>query len=146
MGVAPLVALAEKWLNKKRTIVLLGAKTKKGILCIRDFRKLGCKVHIATEDGSCGHKGLVTELLKKVLGASNIEHRASIYACGPKAMLKEIASISRRLHLPAQGSLEENMACGVGACLGCAIKTKDGYKRVCKDGPVFDLKDIIWGK
>ena len=140
MGVAPLLALAEKLANRKRIVVLLGAKSKDSILCARDFSKLGAKVQIATDNGSRGHKGLVTDLLKNVLQTN----KPTIYACGPKPMLKEIAHITFRNRIFAQGSLEENMACGVGACLGCAVKTKAGYKRVCKDGPVFNLKEIKW--
>ena len=69
---------------------------------------------------------------------------STVYACGPKAMLKEVAEISQRYKIPAQVSLEENMACGIGACYSCPVKTKDGYKLVCKDGPVFDASEIVW--
>ncbi|MBU4140710.1 MAG: dihydroorotate dehydrogenase electron transfer subunit [Candidatus Omnitrophica bacterium] len=154
MGVAPLLALAEKLADRKKIVVLLGAKTKGSVLCAGDFKKLGVKLQIATDDGSQGYKGLVTDLLKKLLllrathpptslGTGNAQ-RTTIYACGPKAMLKEIARISRRFRMPAYASLEEDMACGVGACLGCAVKTTAGYKRVCKDGPVFNLQEIKW--
>lgn len=152
MGVAPLLALAEKSADRKKIAVLLGVKTKGSVLCAGDFKKLGVKLQIATDDGSQGYKGLVTDLLKKLLrarhpsaslGTGNAQ-RTTIYACGPKAMLKEIARISRRFRMPAYASLEEDMACGVGACLGCAVKTTAGYKRVCKDGPVFNLQEIKW--
>ena len=159
MGVAPLLALAEKLADRKKIVVLLGAKTKGSVSCAGDFKKLGVKLQIATDDGSQGYKGLVTDLLKKVL--HNTQYaclsarltakpwarqaiRNTIYACGPKAMLKEIAHIGRRFHISAYASLEEDMACGVGACLGCAVKTTAGYKRVCKDGPVFNLQEIKW--
>ncbi|MDI6606108.1 MAG: dihydroorotate dehydrogenase electron transfer subunit [Candidatus Omnitrophota bacterium] len=142
MGVAPLIFLAEK-LREFKIIVLLGAKTKNQLLCERDFKKLGCQVKIATDDGSKGYNGKVTQLLQHLL--STIDHRPStIYGCGPRPMLKEVARISGRHHLPAQLSLEEHMACGIGACLGCAVNTKEGYQRVCKDGPVFDAARIIW--
>ena len=144
MGVAPLFALAEKLADLEDILVLIGARTKKAILCARDFKKLASNVEIATDDGSQGHKGFVSELLQRVLRGTTGVERRTIYACGPKPMLQEIAAISRRFHISAYGSLEENMACGVGACLGCVIKTKVGYQRVCKDGPVFDLKQIMW--
>jgi len=144
MGVAPLVALAEKLAGQTKPIVLIGARTQREVLCAKDFKKLGAKVRIATDDGSRGHKGLVTDLLKKVLRAGNKERRATIYTCGPKPMLQEVARLVKNISVSAYGSLEEKMACGVGACLGCAVKTKQGYQQVCKDGPVFNLQEIRW--
>ena len=146
MGVAPLLALAERLVEgrkKNNIFVLLGVKNKEHILCEKDFKKLGVKVLITTEDGSKGEKGLITDGLKFLLSTINYQ-LSTIYACGPKPMLKEISGISKSLRIYAQGCLEENMACGVGACLGCAIKTTKGYKRVCKDGPVFNLKELKW--
>ena len=151
MGVAPLLFLAEKIVTShrpqvtSRPLVLIGAKNKKQILCEEEFKKLGCAVKIATDDGSRGFKGYVSELLKKIV--SSIKHQASsIYACGPKPMLKEVSRISGKFKISAQISLEEHLACGIGACLGCMINTKDGYKRVCKEGPVFAADEIIWSK
>lgn len=150
MGVAPLLSWAGKIVNspesivhRKKLYVLIGAKTKAGVLCEKDFKKLKAKVFVSTEDGSQGSKGLVTNLLKFLL--STIDHRPStIYTCGPLAMLKEVARIGRDLHIAGYASLEERMACGVGACLGCAVGTSRGYKLVCKDGPVFNLQEIKW--
>jgi dihydroorotate dehydrogenase electron transfer subunit len=147
IGVAPLIFLAEKLAelraqnSKVKILVLIGARTKKQILCEREFQALGCDVKIATDDGSRGFKGSVSDLLNRLL--STVDYRPSkIYACGPKQMLQEIACISKRYNVPTQVSLEEHMACGFGACLGCVIQTKNGYKRVCKDGPIFSLRDI----
>ncbi|MCX5715963.1 MAG: dihydroorotate dehydrogenase electron transfer subunit [Candidatus Omnitrophica bacterium] len=137
IGVAPLVFLAQK-LARSKPIVLLGAKTKADVLCEKGLRRLGCDVRIATDDGSKGHKGFVTELLKEILP------KTLIYACGPKPMMKEIARIAAMRKIPCQVLLEEYMACGIGACLGCAVMTRKGYKMVCKDGPVFKAGDIIW--
>ena len=165
IGVAPLVFLAKKiythTLNAKHQIlVLIGAKTKQEILCIKDFRDLGCEVRIAIENGASGKKVLVTDLLKEYLSTVNPEGQSYgtgsqlstvIFACGPTPMLKEIAKINQEYKIPCQVSLEEKMACGVGACLGCVVKIanrKDTqkfiYKRVCKDGPVFEAQEIIW--
>jgi len=137
MGVAPLMFLAEK-LKKSRTQVLIGARTKNQLLCAQDFKKLGCDVKIATDDGSFGFHGRVTDLLREVLPAD------MIYACGPQPMLKAVADIANERGIPAQLSLEEHMSCGIGACLGCVVKTKAGLKRACYEGPVFCAKDLIW--
>lgn len=142
MGVAPLVFLAER-LASSRSLVLIGAKNKKHILCMQEFQQLGREVKIATDDGSQGFKGYVSDLLNKTL--STIDHRPSaIYACGPEPMLKKINQLSRKYNIPAWVSLEEHMACGIGACLGCVVSTTEGYKRVCKEGPVFNASKINW--
>jgi dihydroorotate dehydrogenase electron transfer subunit len=150
MGVAPLFSLAEKIKSHKVTksqshkvLVLIGAKTKKQILCENEFKKLGCSVKIATDDGSRGFKGYVSDLLKKFFSTANCQPLA-IYACGPGPMLKEVAAVAKKYNIPAQVSLEEHMACGIGACLGCVVNTQDGFKRACKEGPVFNAGQLIW--
>ncbi len=141
IGAAPLLFLAER-LKRQKPVVLLGAKTKSQILCEKEFKALGCDVRIATDDGSRGFRGFVTGLLRP-FGPQN-DIGAAIYACGPHSMLQKIAKIAAQRNIPAQVSLEEHMACGIGACLGCVVKTKDGYKRVCKEGPVFNASQVIW--
>ncbi|MBN1913601.1 MAG: dihydroorotate dehydrogenase electron transfer subunit [Candidatus Omnitrophica bacterium] len=158
MGVAPLFFLAGKikeiknQKSKIKNLVLIGAKTKKQVLCEQEFKKMGYEVRIATDDGSGGFKGTVTELLKKML--SDFGLRPSIiYACGPRPMLKALSVLSARRNINTQVSLEEHMACGIGACLGCVVKLKTQkskgkidfeYRRVCKDGPVFDAREVVW--
>lgn len=155
MGVAPLVFLAQRLVYKRkaRPTVLIGGKTKAKILCEREFRRLGCRVMLATDDGSRGFKGRVCDLLERVL--SGVQRKAqvsiyacgprpTIYACGPRPMLEAVARLAVRKQIAAQVSLEEHMACGIGACLGCAVKTRRGLERVCKDGPVFAAEDILW--
>jgi len=160
MGVAPLFFLAEKIAERRtpnaerKIIVFIGAKSKKDLLCEKDFKQLGCEVKVATDDGSKGLRGRVTDLLEQYLRRTpNAERRSRIYACGPKPMLKQVSLLSKHYNLPAQISLEEHMACGIGACLGCVVKvraqnasrrTPFAYKRVCKDGPVFSASEIIW--
>jgi len=149
IGVAPLLFLAEKLktYNLKLTTVLIGASTKSQILCAKEFKELGFDVKIATDDGSQGFKGKVTDLLRQILlknPMNSKQPKNSIYACGPKPMLAEISRISRQCKIPAQISLEEHLACGIGACLGCVINTVGGYQRVCKEGPVFNAEEIIW--
>lgn len=156
MGAAPLIFLAEKLREGKRKkekgkiLVLLGAKTKKELLGAREFRRLGCCVKISTDDGSLGFKGRVTDLLEQLLQAPNSKLRTpasqlpTIYACGPDAMLEAVSMIAAEYEIPAQVSMEQFMGCGLGACMGCVVKTKQGYKRACHDGPVFEAGEIIW--
>jgi dihydroorotate dehydrogenase electron transfer subunit len=140
--------------------VIIGAKQKSRILCESDFRRAGAEVLVATEDGSKGHKGLATDLLKTVLDrcrAGRESAGSAIYACGPNGMLKAVMAIAERGRIKCQISLEERMACGVGVCLGCPVKVRaakrpDGktmaqpghaYKMVCKNGPVFNAEEVI---
>lgn len=145
IGVAPLVALAQALVkNKKNQIhAIIGARDKKRLLCKEDFGELGIRPIIATDDGSSGRKALASDLLDEVLKNMGAV-LSTIFACGPLLMLKEVAHIARKRRIECYASLEENIACGIGACLGCAIKTKSGYKLVCQDGPVFNLNEIIW--
>jgi len=148
MGVAPLMGLGSRVAGHGSAVYLfMGARTKEQIVCEQDFRQVIDQVSIATDDGSHGKKGLISDLLLDFL-ENGLETRdsglATIYACGPKAMLKAVAEIAGQKKIDCQLSLEERMACGIGACKGCAIKTTSGYKMVCKDGPVFDAKEIIW--
>ena len=142
IGVAPLAALAQKL---TRAHVIIGGRTASHILCEKEFKSLGCSVKVATEDGSKGRKGLVTDLLKERLGSRGVK-TAIVYACGPNAMLKAVWAIARVHGVRCQVSLEEHMACGVGVCLGCPVKVRPGgaYKMVCKDGPVFDASEVVW--
>lgn len=139
-GIAPLFALSEEVIKKRKDVTfLLGSATKSHITCVKELKKLGAEVKIATDDGSSGKKGLVTCLLP-----GQIKGKVTIFACGPKPMLRAVSAISKKYKVNAQVSLDEYMACGIGACLGCAVRTKDGYKMVCKDGPVFDSREIEW--
>jgi dihydroorotate dehydrogenase electron transfer subunit len=150
MGVAPLFFLARKLIQdaqhasgNSKIIILIGAKTRHDILREKEFKDLGCDVRVATEDGSKGFKGRVTDLLKEQLLAFRGQPSV-VCACGPKPMLAVVSAIARQHRVPAQVSLEEFMGCGLGACLGCVIRTTSGYRRICHDGPVFDAADILW--
>lgn len=140
MGVAPLAFLAKK-LKLTRPLVLIGARNKSGLLCLPEFKALGCEIKIATDDGSSGLKGQVTDLLKIVL-AQNAN--VKIFSCGPHLMLKAVGQLANEYKINAQLSLEAHMACGIGACLGCVVATKSGYQTVCKDGPVFFSQELVW--
>lgn len=139
IGIAPLIYLAEQALKQEKTLtLLLGAPTAKQLYPQRLLpRRVKCLV--ATEDGSAGRKGLITDLLPEF-----IDWAHQICACGPVAMYQTMAEQLRQRELPIQISLEVRMGCGIGACFGCSIKTKQGMKKVCQDGPVFELSDILW--
>ncbi len=156
MGVAPLFFLAKRLREgrpatrrsgeKRKIIVLIGGRTQEHILREREFKALGCDVHIATDDGSRGFKGRVTALLAQLLSSAGRDPSAVICGCGPKPMLAALTAAAKKSDLPAYVSLEEFMGCGLGACLGCVIRTTSGYRRICHDGPVFAAADVIWGK
>jgi dihydroorotate dehydrogenase electron transfer subunit len=151
MGIAPLPFLASELARRiqaSEITVLLGAKTA-GALCLEEkFVSLGAKVRVSTDDGSRGHKGPVTDLLEEDL-KSRKSRSPTVYACGPKPMLKTVARLARQHGVPCQASVEERMACGVGACMSCACKVRDRdgndrFRSVCVDGPVFDATELVF--
>ena len=138
MGIAPILFLTEK-LSERRPLALIGAATGERVLCQERMVSLGAKVEITTEDGSLGVKGIVTDLLN-----TNLMTDHSVFACGPTDMLRKVTEICHERRNPCQVCLEERMACGVGACLGCGVRSKEGgYKMVCSDGPVFHASEVI---
>ena len=139
-GVASLNFLAQKLSGG---ILFYGAKTKSEIVCTEGFKKPGWKVMTATEDGSSGCKGFVTELLDRHLSGSPAG-KTIVYTCGPHAMMKKVAEICAVHSVPGYASLEEKMACGVGNCQGCPVEISGEHKLVCKDGPVFNMQAIDW--
>ena len=133
VGVPPLYYLAKTLVNAGKTpTVILGFNTEEEIFYEKEFKALGCAVTVTTADGSYGVKGFVTDAFPDAY--------SYVYACGPKPMLKAV------YNKPGDGqfSFEERMGCGFGACMGCSCKTKTGYKRVCKEGPVFYKEEILW--
>lgn len=156
VGVPPIAALVDTLADRATTrriavTVLLGGRSRADLLCVSDLRRAGATVHVATEDGSIGHNGLVTELLEDFLGTSHLAPRTVLYACGPYPMLAAIAPIAVKYGLPYQASLEANMACGFGACMGCVVPIRGDeqertYRLVCKDGPIFDGRAILWNE
>ncbi len=123
--------------------VLYGARCAADIVPLPELRGKRWNVVFSTLDGSRGHEGLVTDTLDRWLD-KNKHLSPVIYACGPRGMLKAVAERAERLAIPCQVSLEEMMACGVGNCQGCAVKTTAGHRMACKDGPVFRSNEIIW--
>lgn len=150
IGVAPLPGLSEL-IRKKRPEAALsafvGGRGSVDILCTDELERLGASVVVSTEDGSAGIKGYVTDALEGYLMQGSRGRRLSLYACGPNPMLKRIYDIVGPYKLDTYFSMEASMACGMGLCMGCAVKKRDGgYYLVCKDGPVFngnmiDLRD-----
>jgi dihydroorotate dehydrogenase electron transfer subunit len=146
VGIASLYPLA-KVVKSRQLSILVGGRTGEDILWPYDSGRLKQDLLIATEDGSLGFKGTVIDLFLTLRTDPDREENRYLYACGPMEMLKRLSDLTRSKGLTAQASLEARMACGFGACWGCVIKTKDPsapYQRVCKDGPVFDLKEILW--
>ncbi len=150
MGIAPLFYLVNCLLEKKfdpqKISLFFGVKKKDEYLLIDEIVSTGIRLHLATEDGSSGYKGMITDLFRQELRSRRLKtKKTKFYACGPNPMLKKVSEISRKFNLDCQVCLENHMACGVGACFGCVVKTTKGYKRVCKDGPVFDAREVILG-
>lgn len=131
IGIAPLVAFQQTWGG----LALLGFRDRAHAAGAELFGE----PQIATEDGSVGQRGLVTELLDEQLAAQP----RTVYACGPPAMLSAVRELAHRHAVASQLALEAPMACGFGACYGCAVATVDGYRRVCLDGPVFDGELLV---
>lgn len=139
VGTAPLLYLgAQMNLMGMRPTFLLGARTKDMLLQMEDFQRVG-DVYVTTEDGSAGEKGFVTQhsILFK-------QHFDRISVCGPSPMMKAVAMFARANSVPCEVSLENMMACGLGACLCCVEKTVKGNVCVCTEGPVFDINELTW--
>ena len=179
IGVPPIAALAQHLRNPqslpgrhlparqagagaiRNLVVFLGGRTSEDILCMKDFEEAGAIVHTTTEDGSRGARGLITGLLTPYLdsvvdrgnwppGHQEGPHRPCVFTCGPSGMLAAVARLAETFGVACQTSVEANMACGFGACMGCAIEARSNgsgptYKLVCKDGPVFNSRELVWG-
>ena len=122
-------------------ILLYGGRTKRHVYKMKEFKDNGCKVHVATDDGSVGAKGRVSKLFSKI----KLDPKTTfLYTCGPTPMMASVQAFAKKYKLKGEAACEEVMACALGACLGCSIKTTNGYKTVCYDGPVFDLHEVIF--
>ena len=152
MGIAPLFFLAgELAKNNKTAQIFIGATTAKQLFFTEEISRGGHQVHLATDDGSIGYRGTVTSLLSGYLAALplGLIRQQTVYSCGPQGMLRHLSAIINQAGITGEVSLEERMACGVGACLACVCKTKGEtdnwqYSRVCLDGPVFPSAEVIW--
>ena len=137
VGVPPLYNLCKRLLSEgKKPMVILGFNTKDEIFYEEEFKALGVDVYCSTADGSHGTKGFVTDVIREK--ALSFDY---LYTCGPLPMLKALYDATE---VDGEFSFEERMGCGFGACVGCTCKTKDGNKRICKEGPVLKREEIIW--
>ena len=128
-------------------VAFFGGRTAEDILCVDEFKALGWEVYPTTNDGSLGIEGLVTDAFDPWMKTQNI-HNLELFVCGPGPMLRAMGDRAIENNFTAWLSLDENMVCGVGACLTCVIKrkTENGWEwaRCCKDGPVFESREILW--
>jgi dihydroorotate dehydrogenase electron transfer subunit len=139
VGVAPLLYLGAYLKAQGFTpTFLLGARTEQDLLQLDEFRKIG-KVHITTENGLAGERGYVTDHSSLQAGDAYF-----IYSCGPKPMMISVARYAKKWTIPCEVSLENTMACGIGACLCCVEKTQKGNTCVCTEGPVFNINELTW--
>ena len=160
IGQTPFVAVAQEALGLRvygdpprqvapadRDTLCYGARSAEYLAGVEDFRRLGVDVHISTDDGTCGHHGLVTDLLREQLVAAGQSVRVD--CCGPEPMMEAVSKIAQEFEVSCRISLETPMACGIGICFSCVAKVRieDGewdYKRTCVEGPVFEAGEIVW--
>lgn len=160
IGQTPFPALAQEYLGHRcygdpprdvpraqRVSFCYGARSAHYLADVERFEQLGVDVKLSTDDGSCGHHGLVTDVLEELLSADRGDIR--VVCCGPEPMMAATAKLAAELDVPCQVSLETPMACGIGICFTCVARVRDeagnwDYKRTCVEGPVFDAEKILW--
>ena len=143
LGVPPLYLLAKELKARgKKVSAVLGFNKADEIIMEQEFRSVCDKVVVSTADGSVGVKGFVTDAIREMAGQAGHDGWYDYYyTCGPMVMMKVVNAV---LEGPGEASLEERMGCGAGFCYGCSIQTKKGPRRVCKDGPVFKMEELLW--
>ena len=143
VGVTPLLYAAKE--HTGISAAVLGFRSRKNVILREDFESLCTGVLVSTDDGSYGLRGTVAKPVEELLRSERFD---SILACGPRPMLRAVSELAEHYDVPCEVSLEERMGCGVGACLVCVCETKYGegvkMSRVCRDGPVFDSKEVVW--
>ena len=162
IGQTPFPALAQEAFGRRsygdpprsvaavqRVTLCYGARSSDYLADIDRFEHLGVDVRVSTDDGTAGHKGLVTDLVKDVLSEKKADEQIRIVCCGPEPMMESVAAIAAQSHISCQVSLETPMACGIGICFSCVTRVRDAtgewdYKRTCVDGPVFEASQIEW--
>ncbi len=143
IGTPPMLPLAE--IYGEKAAVITGFRDSSAVILQDDFKRTGAETILCTDNGSAGIHGFVTQPFGEIIEKEKID---LVCACGPMPMLKNIAAMCREKGIRCEISLEERMACGIGACLGCACRTKrndeEYFAHVCKDGPVFNAEEVIW--
>ncbi|MEE3371444.1 MAG: dihydroorotate dehydrogenase electron transfer subunit [Planctomycetota bacterium] len=159
IGQTPMLALARERMGLRsfgdpgrrvpqaeRVTFCYGARSADYLAGVDDFQQIGAEVRLATDDGSRGHQGLVTDLLCEILEAEEAD--AEVVCCGPEPMMKAVSELAIERGVPCQVSLETPMACGIGICFTCVAKVDCGgawdYQRTCVEGPVFDARRLVW--
>jgi dihydroorotate dehydrogenase electron transfer subunit len=162
IGYTPMVALAQRVLGTKgyagmsprrevrRVVCFYGARQADLLAGVEDLAASGVELNLATDDGSAGTRGLVTDLVRAFLaGQDQSQEQMRLVGCGPEPMLRALTAVATEYHVPCDVSLETPMACGTGLCFSCVTKVRlpDGswdYRRVCVDGPTFDASSLMW--
>jgi dihydroorotate dehydrogenase electron transfer subunit len=141
IGIAPLTFLAQREVSHGQSVRLLMGAVTAGQLCPRDMISGQAELICATDDGTFGEKGFITDLLP-----GHVDWADQVFVCGPAPMYHTMVDRCWQIleNKPVQVSLEMRMGCGIGICYSCTIKTKNGLKQVCKDGPVFGLDEVLW--
>lgn len=147
IGVAPLIGLAEALTAQvgRAPEVILAARTERYLLCEKEFSQMGCPVTLATDDGSAGFKGFAADCLRRL----EPDVQTVVYTCGPTVMMRSVHDVCLEAEACCYASLEATMACGDGVCMGCVVETNAENEfgkmaRVCREGPVFDTRQIRW--
>jgi len=146
LGIAPMLFLAKELCrtvsDSSESVIILGGREKDEVEpLLEDFRQCGFQLLTATDDGSLGYHGYVTEVLKSI----ELSGKCTVYACGPEAMMSGVSEYCQQKGILCQVSVESVMACGMGACLGCSKPRKSGgYTHVCLNGPVFNAEELVW--
>jgi dihydroorotate dehydrogenase electron transfer subunit len=142
LGAAPLGMLAEQLAERGvATVVAMGAPSAERLVAREHFQRVARRVEVATDDGSAGERGFVTAISERLLAAERFD---VVYTCGPEVMQRIVVAQAAARGASCQVSLERLMACGIGACLSCVVKTVTGQKRACVDGPVFNAEEVAW--
>ena len=161
IGQTPFLALAQEYAGRRkfgqpprvvtpseRITFCYGARRQEYLAGVADFEKLGIEVRLSLDDGSAGHHGFVTDLLKQTLAETDVR-AARVVCCGPEMMMEAVAEIAHQAGAACEVSLETPMACGIGICFSCVTQVREGdgqwdYRRTCVEGPVFDAAKIVW--
>lgn len=148
-GIASLMLLAASLRAQGiETLGLVGAQHRERLLSVDDLEAIGVTAHIATDDGSIGHHGFVTDVLTDLLRKKEL-NSSTVYACGPHGMLSAVSKITSEFEVQTQVAMENRMGCAMGVCLGCVCPVRIGddrieYQRVCTEGPVFNAAEVAW--